>query len=161
MGAVVKLAPDFTLAELTKSQIALRRGIDNKPDETESSALRTLARAVLQPVRNRFRAPVVISSGFRCLALNRAIGSKDTSQHLRGEAADFEVLGHANAEVAAWIRANLEFDQLILEYWSAGEPNAGWIHCSYVNPGGNRRQTLTIAAAGVSTGLPADEQVAV
>ena len=72
-----------------------------------------------------------MTSGFRSEQLCLKIGSSINSQHAKAEAADFECLGTDNAELADWIYSNLEFDQLILEFYTPGEPNSGWIHCSY------------------------------
>ena len=98
-----------------------------------------LCEAVLQPVRDHFDRPVTITSGYRSPELCIAIGSKPTSQHAKGQAADFEVPGVSNMEVAQWIADNLEFDQLILECYTGG--NTGWIHCSY-STNSNRNQSL-------------------
>ena len=98
-----------------------------------------LCENILQPIRDEF-GPFIVSSGFRSVALCQAIGSKATSQHAKGQAADFEVPGVDNYELALWIADNLPYDQLILEYYSGG--NSGWIHCSYVPNG--RKQKLTI-----------------
>lgn len=148
----MNLSSNFTLAELTKSSTADRRGIDNTPTEKEINKLKLLTTEVLQPVRDHF-GPVKINSGFRCLKLNRAIGSRDTSQHLSGEAADIEVMGISNWELAYWIQDNLEFDQLILEFTCSREDylngqdaydlNKGWVHISY-KASGNRNTTLRI-----------------
>jgi zinc D-Ala-D-Ala carboxypeptidase len=96
---------------------------------------------VLQPIRSHFDAPVIISSGYRSAELCIAIGSKPTSQHAEGKAADIEVVGIDNKELAQWIKDNLEFDQLILEFYRDGEPESGWIHISWNNDE-NRNQTL-------------------
>lgn len=154
------LSPNFTLSEMTKSQTAIRRGIINEPDEQDIAALERLAMSVLQPVRDHFGTPVIVTSGYRCPDLNMAIGSKGSSQHIKGEAADFEVIGHGNFEVATWIRDTLDFDQLILEFWRDDDPNAGWVHCSYVGPGQNRKEALTITGRGARVGLPGDAQEA-
>lgn len=146
------MTPHFKLAEFTKSQIASRLGIDNTPPELVKRRLKALAERILEPVRKHFGRPVRISSGYRCLALNKAIGSKTSSQHVRGEAADFEIPGIPNIEVACWIRDNLEKDQLILEFWEQGDPHAGWIHCSYSE--NNRNMVLTISRKTTTEGLP-------
>ncbi len=86
---------------------------------------------ILQPVRDHF-GRVKITSGFRSVDLCLAIGSSSNSQHARAEAADFECVGVDNAELADWIKDNLPYDQLIVEYYTPGEPNSGWIHCSYI-----------------------------
>jgi hypothetical protein len=148
----MNLSPHFTLAELTRSQLAVRRGIDNTPPAPAIERLRLLCLHVLEPVRDRF-GPFSPSSGYRSPALNRLLGSKDNSQHCKGEAADFEIHGIANIEVARWIAGALEFDQLILEFYSETDPAAGWVHCSYKSAG-NRREVLTINKAGARLGFP-------
>lgn len=139
----MRLSTHFTLEEMVKSQTALRKGIANTPLEPEVIRLTALCENVLEPVRMQF-GPTVITSGYRCARLNRAIGGAVSSQHVRGEAADFECVRASNLEVAAWIRDMLEFDQLILEYYRQGVPNSGWVHCSYVaGEGLNRNMVLT------------------
>ena len=125
------LSKHFSLAELTKSSTATRRGIDNDPDSTARENLIVLCSEVLEPVREHYGVPFVPNSGFRCLELNRAIGSSDSSQHVTGNAVDFEVPGVDNKEVALWVKENCDFDQLILEFYKDGEPTSGWVHCSY------------------------------
>ena len=136
------LSKNFSYRELIRSDIAMRHGIENIPSEQELANLRKLAWEILQPVRDHF-GPTNVSSGFRCLEVNRAAKSGDTSQHVKGEAADSEVLGVPNREVALWIEDNLDFDQLILEFYTPGQPNSGWIHCSYVNGAENRGKVWT------------------
>jgi hypothetical protein len=126
----MELSNNFTLHELTKSQTATRKGIDNEPGTAEIENLIHLAKTILQPVREHFGKPVMISSGYRSPALCEAIGSSAKSQHAQGEAADFEIHGIDNKELAAWIAANCDFDQLILEFYIEGNANSGWIHCS-------------------------------
>ena len=126
----MKLSNNFTLAELTKSQTATRKGIDNEPGTAEIENLIHLAKTILQPVREHFGKPVMISSGYRSPALCEAIGSSAKSQHAKGEAADFEIHGVDNKELATWIAGNCEFDQLILEFYIDGDANSGWVHCS-------------------------------
>ena len=137
----MQLSNNFSLAELTKSQTATRKGIDNTPSDTHIQNLIHLAESVLQPVREHFGKPVMISSGYRSPALCEAIGSSTKSQHARGEAADFEIPGMDNKVLAAWISKNTEFDQLILEFYDEGDPNSGWVHCSAVTEG-PRKQVL-------------------
>ena len=126
----MKLSPNFSLRELTKSQTAERKGIDNTPTEEHTENLKLLCENILQPVRDHF-GRVKVTSGFRSEQLCLKIGSSVNSQHAKAEAADFECMGTDNAELADWIHANLEYDQLILEFYTPGEPNSGWIHCSY------------------------------
>jgi zinc D-Ala-D-Ala carboxypeptidase len=127
----MKLSKNFSLAELSKSQVAERMGLDNNPSQAEIENLRLLCERVLQPVRDHFQQVVSISSGFRNLILNRKLGSKDNSDHVKAFAADFEIYGIDNNIVSDWIKENLMFKQLILEHYKPGDPNSGWIHVSY------------------------------
>ena len=113
----MKLSKNFSLVEFTKSQIAERKGLYNYPTPAHQISLRSLCTNVLQPVRDHFGRVVSVSSGYRSEELCLAIGSKITSQHAKGHAADFEIFGLSNKELADWIHENLEYDQLILEYW--------------------------------------------
>ena len=137
----MNLTENFSLVELTKSQTAERKGIDNTPSTEHQENLKSLCTSILQPVRDHFSRVVSVSSGYRSEALCLAIGSKTTSQHAKGEAADFEIYGLSNKELADHIHFNLNYDQLILEYWKKEDPNSGWVHCSY-SEGNNRRQYL-------------------
>ena len=137
----MSLTKNFSLIELTKSQTAERKGIDNTPSPTHQDNLKSLCTFILQPVRDHFSCVVSVSSGYRSPELCTAIGSKITSQHAKGEAADFEIFGISNKEVADWINENLYYDQLILEYWKESDPNSGWVHCSF-SLNGNRKQYL-------------------
>ena len=136
------LSKNFTLKELVASQTADRKGINNNPNEDQINSLKLLCEKVLQPVRDHFGKVVSISSGFRSEELCEAIGSSKTSQHAKGQAADFELFGISNQEVVIWINENLDYDQMILEFWKGpDEPNSGWIHVSYKKEG-NRKQLL-------------------
>jgi zinc D-Ala-D-Ala carboxypeptidase len=135
------LSENFTLDELTKSQEAIRLGIENEPNDEQVGNLILLCKNILQPIRNYFKMPVSVSSGFRSAALCEAIGSSAKSQHTKGQAADFEIFGVHNKEVSDWIVKNLDYDQCILEFWNPNDPNSGWVHCSY-NDNGNRKQYL-------------------
>ena len=138
----MKLTENFSLKELTSSQTAERKGIDNTPSTEHQENLKLLCESILQRVRDHFGRVVSVSSGYRSPELCTAIGSKTTSQHAKGEAADFEIFGISNKELADWIHYNTQYDQLILEYWKGeDEPNSGWVHCSY-SQGKNRRQYL-------------------
>ena len=137
----MKLTANFSLSELTKSQTATRKGIDNTPSPEHQENLKLLCEAVLQPVREHFGRVVTVTSGYRSPELCTAIGSKITRQHARGEAADFEIFGVSNKELADYIHEHLDYDQLILEYWNESDPNSGWVHCSY-SEGKNRKQYL-------------------
>ena len=127
----MKLSDHFSLEEMTKSQTALRKNIPNTPTEAHTEALTNLCINLLEPIRWHFRKAFTPSSGYRSPELCVAIGSSLNSQHARAEAADFEVVGVDNCELADWIKRELPYDQLILEFYTPGEPNSGWIHCSY------------------------------
>ena len=140
----MKLTANITIDELTKSQTAERKGINNNPSPQQIENLKALAVNILQPIRSHFDKPLIISSGFRCAQLCIEIGSKITSQHVADDdcaAADFEIPGVDNRELAIWIKNELEFDQLILEFYRDNEPTSGWIHCSY-STNHNRNQSL-------------------
>ena len=121
----MKLSNNFSLKEMTKSQTATRKDIDNEPGEEEIENLKQLCERVLQPVREHF-----------------AIGGSKTSDHCKGMAADIEINGVANADLAEWIKDNCEFRQLILEFYTPGIPDSGWVHVSY-DLDDNRRKILT------------------
>ena len=146
----MNLSNNFTLAELVKSQTAVRKNIKNEPGTAEINNLIHLAESVLQPVREHFGKPVMISSGYRSPELCEAIGSSAKSQHAKGEAADFEIPGVDNMQLATWISKNTIFDQLILEYYEPGDPNSGWVHCSAVKEG-PRAQVLKATKVGGKT----------
>jgi zinc D-Ala-D-Ala carboxypeptidase len=137
----MNLSKSFTLNELTKSQEAIRLGIYNIPNEEHIENLKILCENILQPIRDFYGMPVSVSSGYRSVVLCEAIGSSAKSQHTKGQAADFEIFGVANKELADFITQNLEYDQCILEFWNENEPNSGWVHCSYSKEG-NRKQYL-------------------
>ncbi len=127
----MNLSRNFSLQELIKSDTAIRKGIDNNPNADQIEKLKALCENILQPVRDHF-GRVKVTSGFRSSELCAAIGSSVNSQHAKAEAADFECIGVDNAELADWIHKNLPYDQLILEFYTPGEPNSGWIHCSWI-----------------------------
>lgn len=127
----MNLTRNFTLQEMIKSDTAIRKGIDNNPNADQVEKLKKLCENVLQPVRDHF-GRVKVTSGFRSPELCVAINSSVNSQHAKAEACDFEVLGVDNAEVADWVYKNCQTDQLILEFYTPGEPQSGWIHASWV-----------------------------
>ena len=137
----MKLTNNFSLLELTKSQTAERKGIDNTPSPEHQENLKSLCTAILQPVRDHFSKVVTISSGYRSPELCVAIGSSTKSQHASGCAADFEIFGVSNKALADYVDSELHYDQLILEYWKESDPNSGWVHCSF-SQGNNRKQYL-------------------
>ena len=115
----MNLTRNFSLLELTKSDTAIRKGIDNNPNADQVEKLKALCENILQPVRDHF-GRVKVTSGFRSVELCTAIGSSANSQHAKAEAADFECPGVDNAELADWIHKNLSYDQLILEFYTPG-----------------------------------------
>jgi hypothetical protein len=138
----MNLTENISLKELTKSESATRFGISNEPTEEALSNLQKLATHILQPVRDHFGKPLIITSGYRSPELCLKIGSTTTSQHTKGQASDFEIGGIANKDLSDWIHQNLDYDQLILEFWKPEDANSGWVHCSYKGEGQNRKQYL-------------------
>ena len=139
----MRISKNFTLSELTKSNTATRLGISNTPDKEGIHKLRLLATELLQPLRNAV-GPLRVTSGFRSYKLNKAIGGARKSQHKEGKAADVVCKGR-NAEIFRYIKANLDFDQLIWEAGTDNEPD--WIHISY-NGENNRNQSLKMVREG-------------
>jgi len=138
----MNLTANFTLSEMVKSETALRHGMDNTPGEVEIGNLKVLCEKVLQPVRDHFGKGVKVNSGFRHPAVNQKVGGSPTSDHCKGQAADIEIPGVANAELAQWIVDNMSFTQVILEFYTPGVPDSGWVHVSY-NPQDLKKQALT------------------
>lgn len=145
----MQLSPHFSLAEMTRSQTASRRGIRNVPGDAEIRALTLLCEKVLEPVRAHFGKPVIVTSGYRSPSLNTAIGGSASSQHCNGEAGDFRVLGESNRAVFEWIWHHLNYDQLIYEF---GE--AGWIHCSYSAHRMRNMELTAVRRSGRTAYLP-------
>jgi len=132
------LSKHFRLSELTRTSSKLA----NTPTSSVIiDRLRELCVNVLEPVRSHFGRAVLIHSGYRSPAVNSAIGGSKTSQHMKGEAADFHVPGQTVYDVAMWISETLEYDQLILENFVPGSGSSGWVHCSYAKK--NRDEELT------------------
>lgn len=142
-----RLSPHFMLSEFTRSGAAERLGIDNTPPEVVVGCLRSLCVNVLEPLRVHYNRPVTILSGYRSKELNRAVGGASTSQHLLGQAADFEIAGVPNVDVVRWIKAHLTFDQLIAEVLKDNDGAAGWIHCSW-RDGANRNEVISFLGKG-------------
>lgn len=164
------LSPHFALHEFTKSDTAERNGINNNPGPTEIENLQRLCLTILEPVRRHFESPVIIRSGFRSLELEAFLyrvklkkmlkdkGQKAVDkylarkQHPKGEAGDWEILGVSNYKAAYWVEQNLQFDQLILEFYYPKDPNSGWVHTSR-STRRMRKESLTINKDGVFKGL--------
>ena len=138
----MNLSANFTLKELTKSDTATRLGLDNTPDDEALENLKTLCEKVLQPVRDHFGKSVTVNSGYRSPESNAAVGGSKTSDHCKGQAADIEIDGLPNPELAQWIMDNLDYTQLILEFYTQGQPNSGWVHVSY-DPNNLKNQELS------------------
>ena len=129
----MQLSKNFSLEELTKSQTAVRLGIDNQPSIPVTNNLRNLVSSVLQPLRDKLGMLVSVSSGYRSTALNKAIGGSPASDHCFGYAADIEVPGMSTKELFLFIKRNFKFKQLILEFHNENVASSGWVHVSY-NP---------------------------
>ena len=138
----MQLSKSFSLNELTKSDTALRHDMDNTPPPEAIECLRALCDNVLQPVRDHFGKSVRVNSGYRHPDVNAKVGGSKTSDHCKGMAADIEIAGVPNHELAQWIADNLEYRQIILEFYTRGVPDSGWVHVSY-NPADNKKQLLT------------------
>jgi|TARA_R110000803_G_scaffold72172_1_gene135726 hypothetical protein len=137
-----KLSEHFTLTECCRSETAMRKGIDNNATGEELENLKRVLENVIEPVRVHYGVPFTLNSGYRCQELNTAIGSNSNSQHCKGQAIDFEIPSIDNDEVARWVMDNLDYDQLILEFYDGIDPNSGWIHVSYVSAEENRNESL-------------------
>ncbi len=147
----MNLTANFSLHELSKSETALRMGFDNTPDDEATENLRLLCEKVLQPVRDHYGKGVKVNSAYRSPESNAAVGGSKTSDHCKGMAADIEIPGVANADLAQWIMDNLEYTQLILEFYTPGIPDSGWVHVSY-DPNNLKKQELTATkVAGKTT----------
>ena len=138
----MNLTANFSLAEMVKSETALRHDMDNTPGEAEIENLKRLAEKVLQPVRDHYAKGVKVNSGYRHPEVNAKVGGSKTSDHCKGQAADIEIPGVPNADLAKWIAENLDFTQVILEFYTQGIPDSGWVHVSY-DPANLKKQTLT------------------
>jgi hypothetical protein len=140
------ISEHITEAEAFKSQTATRKGIDNTTTDPEVLANMRHVAELFEQIRANFGKPIGISSFYRSPALNKAVGGAKTSQHVRGEAIDIDadIYGKiSNKEIYDYIKANLDFDQLIWEFGDANEP--AWVHISRKRTGKNRKQILTIA----------------
>ena len=150
---MTRLTPHFTLEEFTFSQTAARKGIDNTPHEGILDNLCVLANG-MEDVRNLLNAPRHVSSGYRCPALNDALGSKRTSQHVQGLACDFTANAYGSPDIifADIITSDIPYDQVILEF-------DRWIHISFVEDGGTpRKQALIINGEGAMIYQPSRKQ---
>ena len=141
---MTQLSKHFSLQEMINSGTASRLGLDNTPNEEQIENLKALCENILEPLREYYESrPIMITSGFRSPQLSKAIASSENSQHCKGEAVDFEIPGFDNRQVAAHIKNNFLYDQLISEYYEDGIIDSGWIHVSFKRDGSNRKQSLT------------------
>ena len=157
----MRLTKNFTLREICKSNTAKRNGVSNIPNEIQVKAIRALAENILQPIRDKFGI-TKINSGFRSIELERIVcrrrivqemklgGTRrvmaylERKSHPKGQAADIEVPGVDNRKLYEWIKDNLEYDQLILEYYEDDDPSSGWVHVSW-NEDSNREESFEIS----------------
>jgi zinc D-Ala-D-Ala carboxypeptidase len=149
----MKLSENLSLSEVIRSESAKRNGISNMPTEQHIANFKLLAEKVFEPIRNNFRCPIHISSGYRSIELNRAVKGSLTSQHCQGEAIDIDMDGTphgvTNKMVFDYIKNNLEFDQLIWEFGTNENPD--WVHVSYESTGKQRKQVLKAIRVNGST----------
>ena len=148
----MKISPNLSLAEITRSDTAKRHGIDNTPTAEHLENFKLLADKVFEPIREHFKTPIFISSGYRSKALNSFIKGSLSSQHCTGQAIDIDMDGSngevTNRMVFDFIKNKLDFDQLI---WEMGTDfNPDWVHVSYVK-GKNRKQKLKAVRSGGKT----------
>lgn len=146
----MNLSKNLTLAEVLRSESAKRRGINNTPSAEHLENLRAIAMHVFQPIRDHFKVPIHISSGYRSRLLNHAVGGSNTSQHSKGQALDIDMDGTkvTNKQIFDYIKDNLDFDQVIAEFPKNGI--ISWVHVSYAK-GKNRKQVLVAKRSGVKT----------
>ena len=138
-----KISDHISFKEAVRSNTALRRGIENIPNEIQLDNMQLLAEKVFEPLRKWVGGPIKINSFFRSPKLNTAIGGSKTSQHCKGQAMDIDdTFGvKTNAEMYHWIKDNLNFDQMIWEF--GDDDNPAWVHVSYVSDTDNRNRCLS------------------
>ena len=136
------ISKHISYKEGVRSNTAIRRGIDNTPNDEQLNNMETIAEEIFEPLRAYVGGPIKINSFFRCPELNKAIGGSSKSQHCKGQAMDIDdTYGKmTNAEMYHWIKENLDFDQMIWEFGDDNNPN--WVHVSYVSPEKNRKVCL-------------------
>lgn len=140
----MQISKHLSLAEVSRSETAKRKGINNTPSGEHLANFKKLAEKVFEPIREHFKVPIHISSGYRSRELNSAIGGSATSQHCSGEAIDIDMDGSSsgvtNKQVFDFIKDKIEFDQLIWEFGTDNNPD--WVHVSYESTGKQRKQIL-------------------
>lgn len=147
----MQISKHLSLAEVSRSETAKRRGINNTPSGEHLENFKKLAENIFEPIREHFGVPIHISSGYRSKELNSAIGGSSTSQHCQGEAIDIDMDGTSitNAQIFNFIKDNLVFDQMIWEFGT--DKNPDWVHVSYESTGKQRKQILKAVKSGGKT----------
>lgn len=147
----MQISKHLSLAEVSRSETAKRRGINNTPSGEHLENFKKLAENIFEPIREHFKVPIIISSGYRSKELNSAIGGSSTSQHCQGEAIDIDMDGTSitNAQIFHFIKDNLVFDQMIWEFGT--DKNPDWVHVSYESTGKQRKQILKAVKSGGKT----------
>jgi hypothetical protein len=147
----MQISKHLSLAEVSRSETAKRRGINNTPTSEHLANFKKLAENIFEPIREHFGVPIIISSGYRSKELNAAIGGSLTSQHCQGEAIDIDMDGTSitNAQIFNYIKDNLNFDQMIWEFGT--DKNPDWVHVSYESSGKQRKQILKAVKSGGKT----------
>jgi hypothetical protein len=151
----MQLSTNLSLAEVTRSETAKRRGISNMPTAEHIENFKKLAANIFQPIREHFGKPIIISSGYRSAELNKAIGGSLSSQHCSGEAIDIDMDGTdiTNAQIFNYIKDNLNFDQMIWEFGTDANPD--WVHVSFASNRSQRKQILVAKKVnGKTTYIP-------
>jgi hypothetical protein len=146
----MKISEHLDLSEVTRSETAKRKGINNTPTPEHLENFKKLAENIFEPIRKHFGVPIHISSGYRSKLLNTAIGGSLTSQHCSGEAIDLDMDGSSsdvtNKMIFDFIKDNLNFDQLIFEFGTKDKPD--WVHASFETNGKQRKQILRAIKVG-------------
>jgi hypothetical protein len=152
----MKISANLNLAEITRSDTAKRHGIDNTPTAEHLENFKLLADKVFEPIREHFKTPIFISSGYRSKALNDFIKGSLSSQHCKGQAIDIDMDGSngevTNRMVFDFIKNKLDFDQLIWEFGTDFNPD--WVHVSYVKTGNRKQKLKAIRNGGKTTYIP-------
>jgi hypothetical protein len=147
----MQISKHLSLAEVSRSETAKRKGINNTPSGEHLENFKKLAENIFEPIREHFGVPIHISSGYRSKELNAAVGGSSSSQHCQGEAIDIDMDGTSitNAQIFNYIKDNLNFDQLLWEFGNDSNPD--WVHVSYESTGKQRKQILKVIKANGKT----------
>jgi hypothetical protein len=147
----MQISKHLSLAEVSRSETAKRKGINNTPSGEHLENFKKLAENIFEPIREHFGVPIHISSGYRSKELNAAVGGSSSSQHCQGEAIDIDMDGTSitNAQIFNYIKDNLNFDQLLWEF--GNDTNPDWVHVSYESTGKQRKQILKVIKANGKT----------